>query len=524
MPRVTKASSVLNGVQVGSSCKHDILYTAVSPHARQLSYYAPPTKTNLLAAASRTGKPPTDSSSAKLPPHASFPGVNLVPQDELDQDPKDEGDTLVQFLSNRGRPGVTPSRRTIYVVETPNVAPDIAGAMASWTEPVIPGGPENGTPSLIHPVGPPRVDDVAGYLQAFYAGMEVKVLKNHFCFRNWKKGQNGPNSEQSRGHVALKVQNGQDGRGTWVRFRPSKDGVTAGQLNLNDMLDALLESIPSDAFAIILITDHDLYEDEDDDFCAGRAYGGSRICTVSTFRYNPALDAHAGINHAHSWPASHCRDYIDDCWEKSEPALKDTDYGCERRKRGGAKLDPLCMLSLKKQTETPLAAAVLASRDVLVPTTTEDWDGLWLARVCRTASHELGHCVGIGHCAHYSCMMQSTASMAEDIRQPPYLCPICIQKAAYSMAGDAVMKSRGLDKDARRVAAEADWIAESYRQTSLYCEGRSGVGMFSGLGAWSKARLAELGVSEGLSPTGEDQDEVMDDDSSIIFMGASERV
>ena len=60
----------------------------------------------------------------------------------------------------------------------------------------------------------------------------------------------------------------------------------------------------------------------------------------------------------------------------------------------------------------------------------EVYKRLWLTRVCKTASHELGHCFGFDHCTYLACIMQSTSCLAEDARQPPYLCAICEVKLA----------------------------------------------------------------------------------------------
>jgi archaemetzincin len=62
---------------------------------------------------------------------------------------------------------------------------------------------------------------------------------------------------------------------------------------------------------------------------------------------------------------------------------------------------------------------------------------LWLSRMCRTASHELGHCFGIDHCVYYACIMQGSASLSEDTRQPPYLCPVDCAKLVHATGSTA---------------------------------------------------------------------------------------
>ncbi|CAH0016593.1 unnamed protein product, partial [Clonostachys rhizophaga] len=247
------------------ACSHDVLYNSVSAHARSLSYYACPSTLAAHSAASRTRRPPDGWDSSIPPtPRSSFPSSNVLPQDHLDQFPKEPGDDLYDFITNGGRNQVTPKRKCLYIVDAPDIDPEIVGLMASWTDPAIPAGSDN----LTSAISSPRVEDIAGYLAAFYTGLDVKILKSHFRFKRWGEKQQGANAN-NRGNIALVAP---DGAATRVRFRPAPDGATPGQLNLNDMLDALHASIPPDAFAILLVTDHDLYEDEEDDFCAGRLW------------------------------------------------------------------------------------------------------------------------------------------------------------------------------------------------------------------------------------------------------------
>ncbi|KAM5347413.1 hypothetical protein ACJ41O_010418 [Fusarium nematophilum] len=467
------------------ACSHAVLYVDKSPSATALSYYEAPSQEQRVAAACLSTRPPP---SSKGPPLSTFPGVNLVPQDALDIDPKEPTQTLEDFAVNNYRNRVTSQRRTLYVVDVQ--VDSEAAEMTSWADPIIPEGlATEATPEAVG-VGRPQVDDIADYLKAFY-GLEVKTIRNEARFTTWRNtpinaqptaARHGP----GRGYLGLIMGNRNP---LPVRFRGSPDGVATGQLNLTDLLNALLAAVPEDAFAIVLVTHHDLYEDEEDDFCAGRAYGGSRVCIASTFRYHPALDEHNKINHVHSWPASHCRAYVDSLWEESEPELKKTNKGKGRRA-----VDSSCMIRLKGRVQTPLAAAVEASRNTLIPKSKEDWESFWLARVCRTVSHELGHCVGMAHCTYYACTMQSTTNVAEDVRQPPYLCPVCLAKVAYSVVGEAVMKSRGAQKEERRQEAEARWVMDTSRQMQLFCERQKRVGMFEGYRAWVVGRLRELSV------------------------------
>ncbi|OJD24921.1 hypothetical protein ACJ73_03713 [Blastomyces percursus] len=202
-----------------------------------------------------------------------------------------------------------------------------------------------------------------------------------------------------------------------------------------------------------------LYESADDTFVCGRAYGGSRVAVVSTSRYNPILDGKHNVDREHSWPASHCKDYVvkSSCIDISNP---------KRR----TKLSSSSNQDITSNDDAlpPLPAALLAHKSLppldLLPTTTQ-LAGLCFSRVCRTANHALGHCFGIDHCMYYACSMQGSASLPEDARQPPYLCPIDLAKmlhAAGTTAKDRYLALLSFCKKHDEIhlfAASAAWIA-----------------------------------------------------------------
>ena len=66
-----------------------------------------------------------------------------------------------------------------------------------------------------------------------------------------------------------------------------------------------------DTYAVVLLVNHDLYED--DEFVRARAYVGSCITAISTARYNPELDEIENLEREHTWPASHCCAYMKSC-------------------------------------------------------------------------------------------------------------------------------------------------------------------------------------------------------------------
>jgi archaemetzincin len=252
-----------------------------------------------------------------------------------------------------------------------------------------------------------------------------------------------------------------------IRSRATPKSDFSHQLNLNDLLDAAIEILPDDAFALLMLVEHDIYEDDDDDFACGRAYGGSRIAVVSGARYNPVLDVAQRIERDHPWPASHCEKYVQQCCEAAE----DDD---EDMRMDGVEIDQTATrdsTSSKGGVMTSMDAALQAHMSL--PSfehspSAATLSGLWLGRVCRTASHELGHCFGIAHCVYYACAMQGTASIIEDARQPPYLCPIDLAK---------VLRATGAD--------------ENKRYTSLlsFCERFKEAHLFAAYGAWIRSRL-----------------------------------
>lgn len=306
----------------------------------------------------------------------------------------------------------------------------------------------------------PEIVDITGYISAFYHGLPVKQLQTpRLSFSEWKDRKRPEQSVQPLSLDTGKV-------GTRIRARPSPDGVFSGQLNLNDLLDVAISILPNDAYALLMLVHHDLYEDDDDDFCCGRAYGGSRVAVVSTARYHPLLDAKQCVERNHAWPASHCQAYVDKCCIDGLSAQPP-----KKKQRKTVTHD----FAEPSSDETAMGAALLAySQLQRAPGLKEDdklLSSLWLGRVCKTASHELGHCFGIGHCSYYACVMQGTAGLSEDTRQPPYLCPVDTAK---------LLRATGSG-------------AREWNQAMLaFCEQHEGNQLFAAFAAWLRIRLEGL--------------------------------
>ena len=143
------------------------------------------------------------------------------------------------------RAPVLPARRTLVL------------SPMGWDGVAAPPGSPDGAP--------PSLASLAAYVGAF-SGLSTRLLLPGFPIKNW--GGRGAAAAVQTSKSLVRV-----------RVRKSPDGDTPRQLHCHDLLDALLEDLPGDAFTIIGVTLEDIYE-EDATVC-GRAFGGSRICVVS---------------------------------------------------------------------------------------------------------------------------------------------------------------------------------------------------------------------------------------------------
>ncbi|KAK1054415.1 hypothetical protein LTS16_000058 [Friedmanniomyces endolithicus] len=446
-----------------ASCKHHPLHLNVSPCAGEFGYERP-TVQRRLAATRLSGRLPTvaetkvaEPVNVYLPPISTFPAPLVLPGDELGVDPRYPPQSLRSWKHLKERNVVTNRRRTIYVLPPPKAVASVAH-VDKWATPQ----------GVARPIEAPAVEDIVDYLQAFYHGLPVKVLlKPKIRFTDWDDGARKKVIQQPDGgrHCHdLALQTGSEA----IRIRARKYDTFPAQLNLNDLLDAAISILPDDAYALLMIVNHDLYEDEEDDFCCGRAYGGSRVAIVSTARYNPELDEKIGLDRYHAWPASHCKQYIQRCCDqpsKAGPKAKRQKATASQRKPSQA-------------DDSAMSAAVAAHTALSISTvdTSHSRDQLrvlWLGRVCKTAMHELGHCFGIDHCTYYACIMQGTAGLSEDARQPPYVCPVDTAKLLTATAAD-----------------EKDWL----RALLEFCERFGEDALFCAFAAWLRVRVAEVEV------------------------------
>lgn len=377
----------------------------------------------------------------------------------------------------------TQERKTIYVVPTPDIKPGTAFSrtLNGWSLPFVLQAPLKGGCDT------PKAKYIRNYLEAFYHPIPVRSLPNTASFVPWTEGKSKPNPKEPPQYIGLQMGDNV----TRITTRPCPDETYPRQLNLNDMLDAAIAALPLDAYALVLLTDHDLYEDDDDDFCCGRAYGNSRVAVVSSARYHPLLDEPEGIDRAHTWPFSHCAAYVQRlCREDAEEAedaeqaagSTTTGTSSTSKRRKLTTTTPAPAPDPKPATpepETPMMRVMRAGLGSLGPNHSPT--GMWLGRMVRTVAHELGHCLCLDHCSYYACVMQGTAGMAEDLRQPPYLCLVCEAKLARAVRD---LGEGGGD--------EGQVLLGRYERLVRFCTLWKSVGMFAAYKGWLEERIAVL--------------------------------
>lgn len=440
-----------------NGCQHQVLQLDPSPFA-ELAGYAQPTISQCAAATTTSGRVPKAPASKSI---STFPAPLVLPHDDLNYDPDCPPQSVKSWLQEKARNKVLPEhgRDTIYIGRVPEVGKEVQH-MRDWILPTsTSAGHEDGAS--------PSADLLIDYLKTFYHGMNVKPFGSPLRWTTWDK------TSQPRRQVALPkyVALAYGKQSTRIRVRRSPDGAFAAQLNLDDIIDAAIAMLPEDAYALLLLVDHDIHENDDDDFCCGRAYGGSRVAVVQTARYRPSLDIHEKIDHTHMWPLSHCKEFVDQlCAVEDVEPQKPTKRQLEPSKTGPMRHAVDAAMATKSITDPKQASPAL-----------------WFSRVARTVSHELGHCFGMAHCVYYACNMQGTAGMSEDVRQPPYLCPVCEAKVAHAIKSELQV---GKDEDKR------GWTRERCEATRGFCAELCAsdmhTSMWQGLDAWLAARLEAL--------------------------------
>ncbi|KAJ2894792.1 hypothetical protein MKZ38_007221 [Zalerion maritima] len=472
-----------------SKCQHPSIYLAPSPHADEVGFQRTPLEKR-IGATTRSGRAPKTLDLTEDDISGSFPAPLVLPDDDLAHDPKCPPQSLRSWINNKVDYNPPTSRRcVVYVADAPEISSGVE-FMRGWMKPnmavsssksrkrkraatkptspedVLEGGAGGGVPL-------PKAEDVVKYLGAFYHGLEVKApAPSRLRFVPW-------DASGSDDYVGFQTSKDNCVR---VRTRPSPDGRATRQLNLSDLLDGLMDALPERAYSIALMVHHDLYEDEEDDFCCGRAYGASRICVVSSFRYHPDFDAGEGVDRAHMWPASHCAKYVDRVCGVKQTQSKSRVGGGGRR----------CSVADGESRQGAMHKAVSEVLPLPLPSSNDDLHHLWLSRFVRTASHELGHCMAIDHCVYYACVMQSTAGLVEDGRQPPYMCPVCLAKMTSSL--HSFNRKANGERDVKSADTPEKYVVDRYRALLAVMEEKKWqkTGLFVGFRGWLEARLRQV--------------------------------
>ncbi|KAL8996187.1 MAG: hypothetical protein Q9169_004253 [Polycauliona sp. 2 TL-2023] len=402
-------------------CDHQTMTLSSSSHAAQSGYKQ------------SVHKPPTQRKQSSHSTNSTYPAPLVLPGDELALDPKYPPQSVRSWQRGKDRNAITPQRNVIYVAAQAGVDEEV-DCIESWTRPNLSQEKQAIASKQLAP-SLPAIQDITSYLSAFYHPLSVKACPIPLTFTSWedtppthkfnttrKRKRNRPIPS----HIALRT----DSSKTQIRTRsPSPDALFPAQLNLNDLIDLAIDILPTDAYALILLVSQDLYEDDEDVFVCGRAYGGSRVAVISTARYNPDLDDTQAVDRLHAWPASHCSEYIN-------AVCNDT--------TASPQLAPRLSRSKRQPQNPSLRCVSLESALLSHLERTPSPTLLWLIRTCQTCAHELGHCFGLDHCVYHACSMQGSASLAEDARQPPILCPVCAEKVLLATGADSETRTRGL--------------------------------------------------------------------------------
>ncbi|KAF7904298.1 hypothetical protein EAF00_001632 [Botryotinia globosa] len=464
-------------------CTHPHLLTTSHP----LAQFSRVSASRRAAAATATGIHKSDIIDTYLHDFASdiefastFPAPLVLKGDALEIDAKEVGQTFRGWERGKHRNAVPRvedgGKRIIYVVGPPGLdGEEIRKFMKGWEEcEVEHSGNRSGGKSVENEKMEMHswMLDVVSYLQAFYHGLPVKQMDSSLlCFTPWEETSPSSSSKSKPKSRATSKKNPPNYIGlrtstfkTGIRYRSTPSSSFTHQLNLSDLLDLAIDILPSDAYALLMLVNHDLYEDDDDDFVCGRAYGGSRVAVVSTAHYRPDLDAVQEIERIHAWPGSHCIGYMNETYGiKKGKRKRGEDKNEDEDEEYATARSPL-VRAVTRQNILPLLSPS--------PTVSEDaLKSLFLSRICRTASHELGHCLGIAHCSYYACCMQGSASIQEDARQPPYLCPVDLKK---------VLTATGAD------------IKERYEALLGFCQRHENAHMFVAFGEWIRGRLEQI--------------------------------
>ncbi|EWY97020.1 hypothetical protein FOYG_05511 [Fusarium oxysporum NRRL 32931] len=348
------------------------------------------------------------------------------------------------------RNGIISRRNKLYVVRPPSMTRP-SEEMRDWNKPVLPPDSPPGTERWNSTLK--MFKQLIVYLRAFYNTMQITQYPKKISFL--------PIEQRKRVHfvdtpqtqvIGLKTR---DRRKPFeIRYRPSPDGVSKIQLNVSDLRDALMRSIPSTVHSFVMIVDHDMYEDGEGAYVTARAWASDGVATVSMFRYNPSLDGLAGIDLLHRWPASHCKAYVDERFR----VLNKT-KGWKKRNRLSSKAFG------KPPVKSALDLAIQAAKQAGQPSTREELSNQWQLHLL--------------HMSDAGCKWDPP-----DQRDTPYLCQVCYSKLGWEL----VLLQHGFEGGIER---EKTWLEAEYAALTAFCNKWNKIPQFAAFVAWLEKRLED---------------------------------
>jgi predicted Zn-dependent protease len=455
-------------------CDHSSTYVDCSRAAKNAKFVRPSPEKRILAM-SKTGRLARGTYLSKedgAEDEYTFPGPLVLPGDHIANHSDEEGQSYKDWFemgATYQRNWITSRRNKLYVVNPPGTG-RMSDEMRGWHRPVL--SPES-TPALENWTSEAtNFEQLVNYLRAFYNPMQITQHHKRIYFL--------PVQQRKRVHFVdtphtevIGLQTPDSPNPFEIRYRPSPDGVSRMQMNVCDLRDALMGCIPPAAHSIVMVVDHDIYEDGEGDYLTGRSWGSGRVAIVSSFRYNPSLDDSAGIDPLHRWPASHCKTYVDERFR----ALNKTKAWKKRNPIGSKAFG-------KPPVGSALGLAVQAAKQASQPSTADELSNQWFARVTVAVSREVAHCFGLGNCTYYACLMQGVSGIRQAGEIPPYLCPVCYPKLGWEL----VVLQRGSEGGFER---QRVWLDAQHAAVKAFCNKWSHIPQFAAFEAWLERRLED---------------------------------
>jgi archaemetzincin len=205
--------------------------------------YHSPTTSAIIDALGFGGEPLTEPRvfAANSP---AFPPATVLPGDDLHIDPGYPPQTFDEFMHDPDRSHCTKRRSAVYVVRLCG-----CGSICGCDDDSV------------------GMNDLISYLAAYFHGLPVLKLPR-LRLEAWNETRKSAGSRKRARKDGPQPSLAARTPTTLVRLRvrsPSPDGFFPRQLHLSDVLDACLDTLPSDAFSILCVTPEDLYEQEEDD-------------------------------------------------------------------------------------------------------------------------------------------------------------------------------------------------------------------------------------------------------------------